>query len=808
MFTNFLKVAFRNISRHKGFSFINIAGLTLGLTACILIGLFVWHERQYDKFIPAGDRVYRIYSEYTNNDGTQNMAATPPMFATTLDKDFPEVEKTTRVMMMAVHKTLFEAGKTKLYEESGFFADSTFFDVFPVAFKYGSAKSCLDDPHSIVLSDEMAERFFGDENPVGKQILMERSPYQVKGVIEKNPLFHLQFNYMAPLAAIELPAKRMESWGWHQFVNYVKLKKGTDVRALQAKFQQIVKQSEKAASSEAAAADKPFFQPLQNIHLYSADFKFDIAQRGNITYVNALTVIAVFILLIACFNFINLATAKSLQRAKEVGVRKAIGAARKQLIFQFIGETIFLAFISALISVVLALVSLTWLNSFTNKNISAQVFANPVVILLLIALTLLVGLLAGFYPALVLSGFRPVKVLKSGASNDVSTGKTPWLRHGLVVMQFSLSVLLIISAIVVFTQVNYLHNKDLGFNKEQIMFFPMRGDKMFGNPGAFKNELLKAPGVTSVSIGYGFPGDAVAGDEIIVNKNGQPQSLSATQLTIDFDYIKTLGLKIVAGREFSKEMSTDKDHAWIINETAVKQLGFGTNANALGQTLSWHPWGASNPDSLKTGQVIGVVKDFNYKSLYDKVETAVLQIFPGAAWKVAVKMNTANMGNTLSHIKNAWSNFSPEYPIEYKFLDENFEQMYTTEDKLKSLLAIFTFIAIFIGCLGLFGLAAYTAERRKKEVGIRKVLGASTKGVVLLLSKDFIKLVVISLLIASPVAWYFMNKWLQDFAYRVNIGWWIFGLAAIMVLSIAFITVSFQAIRAAVANPVKSLRTE
>ena len=263
-------------------------------------------------------------------------------------------------MMMAVHKTLFEAGKTKLYEESGFFADSTFFDVFPVAFKYGSAKSCLDDPHSIVLSDEMAERFFGDENPVGKQILMERSPYQVKGVIEKNPLFHLQFNYMAPLAAIELPAKRMESWGWHQFVNYVKLKKGTDVRALQTKFQQIVKQSEKAASSDAAAADKPFFQPLKNIHLYSADFKFDIAQRGNITYVNALTVIAVFILLIACFNFINLATAKSLQRAKEVGVRKAIGAARKQLILQFIGETIFLAFISALISVVLALVSLTW----------------------------------------------------------------------------------------------------------------------------------------------------------------------------------------------------------------------------------------------------------------------------------------------------------------------------------------------------------------------------------------------------------------------------------------------------------------
>ncbi len=401
-----------------------------------------------------------------------------------------------------------------------------------------------------------------------------------------------------------------------------------------------------------------------------------------------------------------------------------------------------------------------------------------------------------------------MKVLKNSLSGDASPGKTQWLRHGLVVTQFSLSAVLIISAIVVFTQVNYLHHKDLGFNKEQIMFFPMRSDKMFNNPVAFKNELKKIPGVTSVSIGYGFPGDAVAGDEIIVMKDGQAQSLSATQLTVDVDYIKTLGLKVVAGREFSEDMSTDKDHAWIINETAVKQLGFGTNAHAIGQTLSWHPWGSSNPDSLKVGQVIGVVKDFNYKSLYDKVGTAVLQIFPGAAWKVAVKMNTANIGTTISHVKNVWNNFSPEYPIEYKFLDDNFEQMYTTEDKLKSLLALFTVTAIVIGCLGLFGLAAYTAEKRKKEVGIRRVLGASMGGVVLLLSKDFIKLIVISLVIASPVAWYFMNKWLQDFAYRVHIGWWIFGLAAVLVLGIALITVSFQAIQAALSNPVKSLRTE
>ena len=340
------------------------------------------------------------------------------------------------------------------------------------------------------------------------------------------------------------------------------------------------------------------------------------------------------------------------------------------------------------------------------------------------------------------------------------------------------------------------------------MFFPMRGNNMTKNVDAFKNELAQAPGVSSVSIGYGFPGDAVAGDEIIVPRNGKQVSLSATQLTIDYDYIKTLGLQIIAGRDFSKAMGTDKDHAWIINETAVKQLGFDSPQKALGQTLSWHPWDASNPDSLKTGQVIGVVKDFNYKSLYDKVETAVLQIFPGAAWKVAVKINTANAGNTITYIKNVWNKFTPDYPIEYKFLDENFGQMYNAEDKLKSLLWIFTSIAIFVGCLGLFGLASYTAERRKKEIGIRKTLGASTQGVVFLLSKDFFKLVVISLLIASPIAWYFMNKWLQDFAYRVNIGWWVFALAAAAVLSIALITVSLQAIKAAIANPVKSLRTE
>jgi putative ABC transport system permease protein len=807
MFKNYLKTAFRNLSRHKGFSFINIAGLTLGLTACILIGLFVWDENQYDQFLPDADQVYRVYNHYTNNEGSEDRAVAPPMFATTLQQDFPEVEQTARVFMQPENKTLFEANNKKIYEQKGFYVDSTYFDVFPLTFRYGTPVKALDDPSSIVISENMANVFFGNTDPVGKQLLMDKAPFTVKGVFVKNPKFHMQFDYLVPLSAAQIPKDRMQSWQWQQFYNYVKLKKGTNVGLLQAKFQAEVNKKSAPFMKEMQSSNKPMFQPLKKIYLYSANFKFDLAQRGNITYVRALTIIAIFILLIACFNFINLATAKSLQRAKEVGVRKTIGADRKQLIFQFMGETVFLTFISILISIALTMILLPWLNNFTGKNISFALFANPVVLLLFVLLTLIVGLLAGFYPALVLSNFKPLKVLKGAVTNDAA-GKVPWLRHGLVVVQFTLSVLLIISAVVVFRQVNYLHNKDLGFTKDQIMFFPMRGDNMFKNDEAFKNDLLQLPGVSSVSIGYGFPGDAVAGDEIIVPKNGQEVKQSATQLMVDYDYIKTLGLQLVAGRDFSRSMSTDKDHAWIINETAVKQLGFGTPQNALGKKLSWHVWNNKNPDSLKTGQVIGVVKDFNYKSLYDKVETTVLQIFPDAAWKVAVKMKAAGMGTTINEVKNTWNKFTPEYPIEYKFLDENFEQMYQSEDKLKSLLWVFTAIAIFVGCLGLFGLAAYTAERRKKEVGIRKVLGASTKGVIMLLSKDFIKLVLISLLIASPVAWYFMNKWLQDFAYRIHISWWIFILAGAFTILIALITVSFQAIKAALANPVKSLRSE
>jgi putative ABC transport system permease protein len=808
MFRNYFKTAFRSLSRHRSFSIINISGLTLGLTATLLIALFVWDEHQYDRSIPGSDRVYRVYTTATNGQGTADLAITPPVFAGILRKEYPATEEVTRVLMTSEYKQLFEAGGKQLYEVHGMFVDSTFFKVFPLKFDYGTPVNALDNPGSIVLSREMATRYFGDANPIGQKILIEKKPVQVTGVFEKDPKFHLSFDYLQPLSTRGIPAAPMQSWGWQQFFTYVKIREGTDIKPMETGFTRIIQQRAWPDTKPHGFSYLPHFQPLRDIHLHSADFKFDNAQRGNITYVNALIVIAVFILLIACFNFINLSTALSVRRGREVGVRKAIGAGRQQLIGQFIGETMLLALVGVILAGALTALLVPALNQFTGKTISAGLLLHPLAFAGMLLLASVVGLSAGFYPAMILSGFDPVKVLKAGMVQSGTPGRTPWLRHGLVVVQFSLSILLILSAIVVFRQVDYLHHKDLGFNKEQILFFPLRGDKLAKSTDAFRTDLVQLPGVSSVSIGYGYPGDAVAGDEIISNRNGQTVTQSVTQLTVDFDYIKTLQLQLVAGRDFSRTMGTDQDHAWIINETAVRDLGFGTPQKALGQTLSWHPWDGNNPDSLKVGKVIGVVKDFNYKSLYDKIEPAVLQIYPQAASKVAVRLSTKNLAATLSQINGVWNRFAPDYPLEYKFLDQNFALLYNSEDKLQTLLWVFTGIAIFIGCLGLFGLAAYTAETRRKEIGIRKILGASTEGVLVLLSRDFIRPVVLSLLIASPITVFIMGRWLEGFAYRVNIQWWMFALAGAVAIVIALLTVGYQTMRAARVNPVASLRTE
>ncbi|HZH96977.1 MAG TPA: FtsX-like permease family protein, partial [Flavisolibacter sp.] len=640
-------------------------------------------------------------------------------------------------------------------------------------------------------SEDLANRYFGKAEPIGKIISIDKDTFEVKGVMTKLPShFHLDFHYLMSLPSAGIEPERMENWTWHQFYTYVKLKPGADVQQLQDKFQAHVKKEIYPTLTQVGSSFLPFFQPLKDIHLKSADFTYDNAVRGNESYVNGLTIIAFFVLAIACFNFINLATARSFRRAREIGVRKVVGADRKQLVIQFIGETVLLSVLSMIIATIATLVILPFLNEFTGKSIHFNPFTDPLLGLSILAAGVLIGIIAGIYPAFVLSGFQPIKVLKS--IKPIGGGNLGWLRQGLVVVQFALSALLIVSSLIVYKQIKYLNTKDLGFNKEQVVFFQMRGD-VTAKLETFKSELKASHNVLSVTSGYGLPGDQYAGDGINIPGEDGDKEYSANVFIGDHDYIKTLGLKLVAGRDFSKDMATDVKEAFIINETAVKELGFGTPEKAIGQRLNWNEWAPTDTlNPVKKGKVIGVIRDFHYKSLHEKVTTSVIHIYPQVSFKIAVKLNTADIKNTIAFINDTWNKFSPGYPLDYKFMDDTYGKMYQAEENLGSLIWIFTIMAIFIGCMGLFGLAAFSAEQRIKEIGIRKVLGASVFSITALLSKSFVRLVFISSLIGFPLAWWAMNKWLQDFSYRITIGWWVFVVAGVAALAIALLTVSLQ----------------
>jgi putative ABC transport system permease protein len=808
MFKNYLKTAFRNLLRYKGFSLINIASLTIGIIGCLVIGLFVWDERQFDKNVPGGENVYRIYEQRKNNDVITYGAPVPPAYASFLNRTYPEVDTTTRILM-SLDKFLMEIGEKRNYEDKGWFVESSFFDIFPLKFAKGDPATALTEPRTVVITEDLAKKYFNNEDPVNKTLYIDKDTFAVKGVLAKLPEhFHLNFRYLMSLPSAGIQRESMERWTWHQFYTYVKLKPGTNVQQLQDKFQAHMKKEIFPTLTQAGFTFLPFFQPLRDIHLTSSDFIYDNAIRGNQTYVKALTIIALFVLVIACFNFINLATARSFRRAKEIGVRKVIGADRRQLIFQFIGETILLSVLSMIIATIATFFIVPLLNQFTGKSIQFNPFTNPALTLIILASGIVIGILAGIYPALVLSGFQPIKVLKSMKSVASGVGGA-WLRQALVVIQFALSVLLIVSTIIVYKQTKYLNDKDLGFNKEQIVYFQIR-DSLAANPKTletFKSELKRSSNVVSVTSGYGLPGDQYAGDG--VNVGNENKEHSANVFIGDEDYVKTLGLRIIAGRDFSRDMSTDVKEAFIINETAVKEFGFGTPEKAIGQPLSWNEWvPADTLNPVKKGKVIGVVQDFHYKSLHEKVTASVIQLYPQWTFKVAVKLKTADIKSTIAYINNIWNKFTPSYPLDYKFMDESYGKMYKSEEKLSDLLWIFTIMAIIVGCMGLFGLAAFSAEQRTKEIGIRKVLGANVLSIVGLLSKNFLMLVLIASLIAFPIAWWAMNNWLKDFPYRVTISWWVFGIAIIAALAIALLTVSFQSIKAAITNPVRSLRAE
>ncbi|HEX3166128.1 MAG TPA: FtsX-like permease family protein [Chitinophagaceae bacterium] len=806
MFKNYFKTAIRNLLRYKGFAIINISSLTIGIIGCMVIGLFVWDEWQYDKGISGGENVYRIYEKRNNNEAITYGAPVPPAYATFLKRTYPEVDTTVRILM-SVDKFLMETGEKRNFEDKGWFVESSFFNVFPLKFVKGDPATALTEPGTVVITEDLAKKYFNNEDPVNKTLYIDKDTFAVKGVLAKLPEhFHLNFRYLMSLPSAGIQKERMERWTWHQFYTYVKLKPGTNVHQLQDKLQAHMKKEIFPTLTQAGFTFLPFFQPLKDIHLKSSDFIYDNAVRGNQTYVKALTIIALFVLVIACFNFINLATARSFRRAKEIGVRKVIGAERKQLIIQFIGETILLAIISMIISIIATFLIVPLLNQFTGKSIQFNPFTNPILGLIILGAGVVIGMLAGIYPALILSGFQPIKVLKN--MKLTGTGSGAWLRQSLVVIQFALSVLLIVSTTIVYRQTNFLNKKDLGFDKGQVLYFQVRGD-VESKLSAFEDELKRSPNIISLTAGYGLPGDRFAGDGVKTIGSDGEKERSANVFVGDHDYVKTLGLRIIAGRDFSREMATDVREAFIINETAVKEWGFGTPEKALGQKINWNEWlPLDTLNRVKKGSVIGVVEDFHYKSLHEKVTPSVIHVYPQYVSTVAVKLKATDIKNTLAHINNVWNKFAPGYPLDYKFMDESYGAMYKAEAKLSDLLWIFTIMAIVVGCMGLFGLAAFSAEQRTKELGIRKVLGANAFDIVGLLSKNFLVLVMIASLIAFPVAWWAMNSWLKDFPYRVNISWWVFGIAIIAALAVALLTVSFQAIKAAVANPVKSLRTE
>lgn len=805
MFKNYLKIAWRNLWRYKENTFINLTGLTVGLIGFLLISLFVWDEWKFDQYHPHKARIYRVMADRVTGNGAGGFASTSPAIGPTFKKDFPEVEETLRLFQIR-QKILFEKGEESYLEESGFFAEEAIFDLFHLPLKYGDPATALEQPNSVVLVPELAKKYFGEENPVGQTIQANNNELTVTGVLQPlSPHFHLDFNFLFSFEDLlaDVSPERIQSWVWQDFYNYVLLQEGTDLAQFEAKLPDFVEEYAHPSTKELGFHYYLDLQPLTDIHLYSVNLRNDKIVAGNHRYVNGLAVVGFFLLFIACINFINLTTAKAIRRSKEVGIRKTAGARRGQLAMQFFSEAILLVLIAMLLAANISRLLLPLLNDFAGKEILFPIYTDLRLIGLMIGLCLLTGLLAGAYPAVVLSGFRPLQALKTmqfqpGAGQE-------WLRKSLIVVQFAVSTVLIICVLVVFQQVQFLSHQDLGFEKEQLIHFPMRG-RLFSSQDAVRREFSEIPGVVSTTIGFGIPGDIVSGDNIIV-PGEERRTLPARIFTIDHDYIRTMGMQLVAGRDFNKEISTDAAQGFILNETAVQTLGIAdTPEEAIGKPLEWEMW--VEGDTIKKGRVIGVVKDFHYNSFHEAVQTSVLHIFPDAYWKVALRLDAQDISETIAAVEKTWDSFETGYPLDYQFVDESFGAMYVAEQKLSRIFWVFTLLAIFIACMGAFGLATYAAERRQKEIGIRKVLGASVEGIVGLLSKDFLTLVFVALLIASPLAWYFMNNWLADFAYRVDIQWWIFVLAGVLALFIAFLSVSTQSLRAALANPVHALRDE
>jgi putative ABC transport system permease protein len=794
MFSNYLRVAFRNLWRHKGFSLLNILGLTIGMSACFLVFLYVKFELSYDDFHSKGDRVYRIVTDIVNPSETLHFSVAAPAMPVAARRDFPEIEKALRFDPGSI--LIRKGTDIKIQEDNMAYADSTFFEIFDFPLLKGDPVMALREPNSVVLSETAAKKYFGSANPMGQHLLLgdQGDIGTVTGLMKDMPEnTELKADLLVASYSGAADTNRDKNWGGFGDFSYFLLKPNTNPHALEKKFPAFLENHIGKFMKDNNQTYTYNLEPLKDVYLKSTRGG---TVKGSMTNVYVFSIVGVFILLIAGINFVNLTTARSTERAREVGIRKVVGAERRQLTGQFLGESVILCLIAFVLSVGVCAALLPSFNFLAGKTVSTGIFHHPSYILTLLAIGVGIGLLAGIYPALVLSAFQPIVVLKGRFAAGT---RGLLLRKGLVISQFTISIGLIVATLLVGFQLNFMRSQDLGFSKDQELVVDTHGDN---HKDALKEEIRNLPGVVSVAMSSNTPGSGkMNAYSIIQNQKGEMQVCSPDLFFVDFDYIPQYQLKLVAGRAFSGKFKTDTTQAMVLNEAGTRMLGYHHPQDAIGKNFS--QWG-------RKGKIIGVVKDFHYEGLQEEIRPLSLRIEPGGCYEMSVKVRTANLKGTIAGIEKNYRTMLPNWPFSYYFVDEAFDKQYRAEDRFGKLFLYFSGLAIFISCLGLLGLASYSTIQRTKEIGVRKVLGASVGGIVRLLSKDFLWLVGIAFVAATPITFALMYKWLKDFAYRIDIWptWWIFILAGLGALAIALFTISFQAVKAALVNPVDSLRSE
>ncbi|MGN6341631.1 MAG: ABC transporter permease [Ginsengibacter sp.] len=816
MIKNYLKIAWRNLMKNKVFSLINIVGLSTGLACCMLISLYILNETSYDRYQKNADNIYQVGTEFRGVGDIKKLPNTPAAMGEIMKSVFPEIQQTTRlVRLFGEDKTLLQYtppnnAVKSFYETKGYLADSTFFRMFTYNFIAGDPSTALSNPNSVVLSEEIAKKIFGNQPALHKIIHISSSTngdhdFEVTGVFKPiNKPSHIDGRFFLSTMGGDV-AQMIKNAGTNlannnMYYTYLLLAPGADPKKLEAQFPAFI---DKYAGKELKAVGfqkVQYLVSLKDIHLHSGS-DADVTPSGSVTYLYILASIALFTLLIACINFMNLATARSSKRSSEVGIRKVLGAEKKLLITQFLGESVMMSLIAFVFAILFTELLIPAFNSVSGKNLSLN-FSNITIVVAFLLLSILTGLLAGSYPAFYLSSFKPAKVLKGKFSNSLAAVS---LRKGLVIFQFVISVVLIVASVVISQQMAYLRSADLGFEQERQIVIPLRSANAKKIYSSFRDELLKQSTISNVGASAFYPGITNYSD-IILYKQGESmqQGKDVRMNYVDTRFLQTLHITPVAGRLFSDDFRSDTSKAIILNEKAIKELGFASTQESIGKKLFFDFQG-KNYDF----DIVGVVKDFHYEDLHLPITPYAFQLSLQPQYNyMIVHAKAGDINNILASVKNSWHNLNPSEPFEYNFLDEDFQKNYDAENRLSAIVGYFTAIAILISCLGLLGLAIFSAEQRTKEIGVRKVLGASVSSIVALLSKDFLKLVALAVLIASPLAWFAMNKWLQSFAYRIHINWTVFAITALAALLIALITISFQAIKAAIANPVKSLRSE